>query len=221
LDGSDFKTLRSFDLKHDADNLRFDAARNQVYAGYGSGGIAIIDVLTGEMDSGIKFSAHPEGFQVTSTGNRIFVNVPESREILVLDPEKKMVASHWPTDRLRANFPMELDEANHRLFVGFREPPVLSIYDSETGKNLAQLPIDSDIDDIAYDARRKWLLLTCGSGYADAWQQTDPDHYRSLGRIPTAKGARTGLYDPESGRLYVAAPAHGGREAGILVFNLN
>jgi len=46
------------------------------------------------------------------------------------------------------NYPMAIDENNHRLFVGFRQPPKLLIIDTQTGKAMSSLDIDGDVDDI-------------------------------------------------------------------------
>src|SRR5947199_2504753 len=43
FDMNNYKPLAEIDLKNDADNMRYDADKNLIYVGYGSGGIAIID----------------------------------------------------------------------------------------------------------------------------------------------------------------------------------
>jgi hypothetical protein len=45
--------------------------------------------------------------------------------------------------------------------------------------------------------------------------ERDPDHCELLGRVPTAPGARTGLFLPASRTLYVAAPRREGAPAEI------
>jgi hypothetical protein len=42
----------------------------------------------------------------------------------------------------------------------------------------------------------------------------------SRARVPTAPGARTGLYVPEWKKLLVAAPRQGTNEARLLVFEI-
>jgi len=41
---------------------------------------------------------------------------------------------------LEHNFPMALDEANHRLFVATHEPPRLAVFDTSSGRSVAALP---------------------------------------------------------------------------------
>jgi DNA-binding beta-propeller fold protein YncE len=134
FDGSSFKRIKSIKLSDDADNIRYDAAARRVYVGYGSGGLGIIDAATGDQLGEIKLDGHPESFQLEKSGPRIFVNIPTSQKIAVVDREKRAAVTSWPVGGATANFPMALDETHHRLFVGFRKPAKLSVFDTESGK---------------------------------------------------------------------------------------
>ena len=51
------------------------------------------------------------------------------------------------------------------------------------------------------------MYVICGEGRIDIFRAESGDRYRSEGLIQTAPRARTGLFVPEDGKLYVAAPA--------------
>src|SRR5256886_3674146 len=133
-DGKSFQAVGELDLKDDADNVRYDDATKKIYVGFGSGGIAIVNASKGKQIGSIKLSAHPEAFELEKNGKRIFVNVPNSRHVAVIDREKGKVVATWKTDLAFGNFPMALDDANHRLFIGCRLPPKLVVLNSETGE---------------------------------------------------------------------------------------
>jgi hypothetical protein len=80
------------------------------------------------------------------------------------------------------------------------------------------VPIGGDTDDLFFDAQRKRIYAICGEGRVDVVKQEDADRYTREASIDTAPGARTGLFVPEEGELYVAAPARGTRPARILVY---
>ncbi len=220
FDGEFFKPLARFDFKEDADNLRYDAPAGTVYTGFGNGAIGIIDAKELKPKGEIKLTAHPESFQLEGNGDRIFVNVPAAGEVIVLDRKKKAVIANWPIKGARANFPMALDEANHRLFVGCRQPATLIIFATESGKEISRFNIDHDADDIFYDAGQKRIYVVCGAGFIDIFQQTNTDNYRQIGKIPTAPGARTGLFVPEWNRLYLAVPHRGKQGAEIQIYDI-
>src|SRR5207248_4987566 len=84
-DGKSFEAVGELDFKDDADNVRYDSATKQIYVGFGSGGIAIVNAADGKQIGSIKLSAHPEAFELEKNGRRIFVNVPNSRHVAVID----------------------------------------------------------------------------------------------------------------------------------------
>ena len=120
-------------------------------------------------------------------------------------------------DRL---FPIFLDETNHRLFVGCRNPAKLLVYDYATllGQLVATIPISHDTDDLFYDAASKCIYVSCGRGTIDVVRQQDANHYSIARRIPTATGARTSLFLPELRILCVAVPHRDGQAAEVLIF---
>ena len=115
---------------------------------------------------------------------------------------------------------MALDETNHRLFVGCRNPARLLVLDTGTGKTLSDLEISGDTDDLFYDSRRKRLYVSCGEGIVDVIEQRDADQYRVLQKIQTSPGARTSFFSPELNQFYLAVPQHGERPAEIRVYEI-
>jgi len=103
-DGKSFQPLGELNLKDDADNVRYDGARKKVYVGFGSGGIGIVNAPDGKEIGSIKLSAHPEAFELEKNGRRIFVNVPNSRHVAVIDRDKGEVVARWQTDLVFGNF---------------------------------------------------------------------------------------------------------------------
>ncbi len=202
----------------DADNVRYDGAAKHVYVGYGDGALAVMDAASGQRLGDIKLAGHPESFQLEKAGARIFVNVPTAGHIAVVDRAKRAVVATWPLAGARSNFPMALDEANHRLFIGCRDPARVLVYDTTSGRVTATLKIAGDIDDLFYDAARKRLYVACGAGFINVFQQQNADRYTAIASIATAAGARTALFVPELKRLYLAVPHRGTQAAQIRVY---
>jgi hypothetical protein len=146
--------------------------------------------------------------------------VPTAQHVAVVDREKRKVIATWPVQRAGKNFPMALDEEGRRLFVGARSPAVMMVYDIDSGKIVATVPIGGDTDDIFFDASRKLVYAICGAGRVDVVRQESPDRYTHRASIKTTARARTGLFVPEFDRLYVAAPANGSSPARVLVYDL-
>jgi DNA-binding beta-propeller fold protein YncE len=217
FNGTSYAAARKLGSLDDADNVRFEGKSGLTFVGYGSGALAIVDAGNMKLRSSIPLAAHPESFQLENSGSLIFVNVPDAKQIAVVDREKHTVIATWPMRTYQANFPMALDEANHRLFVGCRQPARLVVFDTYTGKPAADLAISGDTDDLFYDAKRKRLYVSCGEGFVDVIEQRDADTYRLTEQIPTRAGART-FFSADLDGFYLAVPQRGKQEAEVRVF---
>jgi DNA-binding beta-propeller fold protein YncE len=214
-DANSFQLIGKVDFADDADNVRYDKASKRIYVGFGSGGIGLINAVDGKQVGSIKLAAHPEAFELEKQGRRIFVNVPNARHVAVVDRDKSEVIATWKTDGAFGNFPMALDEAHHRLFVGCRLPSKLVVLDTESGKPVTGVGISGDPDDIFYDSKRHRVYVICGAGKIDIVDQTDANTYKALTKINTADGARSGLFVPERDVLFIAVPHRGSQRAEI------
>jgi YVTN family beta-propeller protein len=217
FDDRDYQPVTTMPNLGDADNLRFDAAANQIYMGYGEGALGVIDPASMKRIADIPLPGHPESFRLEEAGPRIFVNVPPTREILVVDRGKRSIVRHIPLRNFLNNYPMSLDEKGHRLFVGVRQPARLLVFDTVSDRQIAAVPCVGDSDDLFYDARRDRLYVIGGEGYVDAFDASPAGTYVRLGRMATRAGARTGLWSPELDRLFVAWPPRAGHQAEIHV----
>jgi YVTN family beta-propeller protein len=217
FDAGSWKILKSTSYDDDADNLRQDPSSGNVWVGYGGGALGEFD-QEGTKLADIKLDAHPESFQLEKSGSRIFVNLPGSRKIEVVDRKTRSVSESWGTGGSLANYPMALDERDHRLFVVTRLPARLIVLDTDQGKRVATLPAIGDCDDVFYDERRHRIYAIGGEGGISVFQQRDADHYDELGRIKTVSGARTGFFSAELDKLYVAVRKHESQSAEIRVY---
>jgi YVTN family beta-propeller protein len=217
FDGSSYAPLKTLDYGDDADNVRYDAGRKRIYVGYGGGALGEID-NDGNKATDIKLDAHPESFQLEKDSPRIYVNLPKSRKIVVVDREKRAIVATWKTDMALANYPMALDESDHRLFVVTRMPARLLVFDTNNGNIVQKLAAVGDCDDVFYDQSRKRIYASGGDGAISVFEQKDADHYAELGRINTVKGARTSYFSPDLDRFFLAVRRQGSQPAAIEIF---
>jgi hypothetical protein len=217
FDGGTYQLLGTARFPADADNIRYDARGQRVIVGYGDGALAFLD-SNGKKTAEIALDAHPESFQLEKSGTRAFVNVPDKKEIQVVDLAKNAMSGRWPVTSALKNYPMALDEAHHRLLIGCRAPARMLAIDTETGKQTASVEIVGDTDDLFYDAARSRVYVIGGEGFVDVFEQKDADHYGRIAHLATAPGARTGLFVPDWGNLFVAVPHRGEQRMEILVY---
>jgi DNA-binding beta-propeller fold protein YncE len=197
----DFASLGSVELDEDADNVRVDARTGRVVVGYGSGALAIIDPVGRSKNADIPLAAHPEGFQLTRDGGRIFINIPDANQIAVVAAGRQIAS--WSVPHLHSNFPLALDASETMIAVVFRSPQRLVLLDALSGAVHASVETCGDADDAFFDGVHRRIYVSCGEGMVDVFDQTE-GKLRRLARVETSSGARTALFVPEFDRLFVA-----------------
>src|SRR3984893_16898567 len=226
FDGSSFDLIKEIDFHGDVDNLRYDPATHRVYVGFGedeTGAIGMVDATSNErLPEEYKLGAHPESFQMEAAGPNIYVNLPDLKQIAVIN-RKSGAITRWPMT-LEHNFPMALDEADHRLFVATHEPARFAVFDTNSGHVVAELPCVQDADDVYYDSGRKRIYIPGGEGYISVFQQMDADHYQLLAKVPSTLGARTAGYFGKGrkgfDRFFLGVPARADHGAEIWIYTV-
>lgn len=211
----DFKVTASVSKLDDADNVRLNPIERRVYVGYGRGAIAVFDGQSLGKLGEFHLTAHPESFQLESQGSRIFVNVPHAGHVAVIDRNKDELVATWPVKEARGNYAMALDEPHHRLFVICRQPARMLVLDTDSGNTVASVDVCGDADDAYFDAAHQRIYVSGGEGCLSVISQPDADHYQLDAIIPTAQGARTSLFVPETNRIYLAVPSRKHQDAEI------
>lgn len=216
LHGDDLTAMGRIDLGSDADNVRIDDAHQRVLVGYGKGAVAVIDPASRTKAAEFRLQGHPEGFQTGADGTQLYINVPDQRQVAVVDLPNATVRA-VPTGNLRGNFPMAVDPRAKRIVVVFRNPPTLLALASPGSSIVAKAETCSDADDVFVDAKRGRVYVSCGEGFVDVFEERG-DTFVRLGKVQTVSGARTSLFVPEMDRLFVAVRASGSEPAAIWVF---
>ena len=219
-DGDGFKLLNTRDIGEDANKVRYDPGEKRVYVACGGdqeGGIAVVDAtIMKRLDDVAKLDAHPESFQIAVSRPVIYANIATKAKVVLIDRNTHKVTD-WPLKSGKANYPMALDEAHHRIFVMTRRPAQLVVIDSDSGAMVASVTCVNDADDLYYDGRKR-IYIPGGEGFLSVIQQTDRDHYQSLAKVPTAIGARTGLWYEKRDRFYLAVPPGSKQGAALWVY---
>lgn len=229
--GADYQLTKTIQLEADADGIGYDPAPKYLYvenggrdAGKEYSLISIIDTARGDKIGDIRVDADKlEALVIEPSGSRIYVNLPTKNQIAVIDKQKRTVIATWPITKGKTNMALALDAIQHRLYVGCRTTDVrgtIVVIDTQTGKEIASLPIGGWVDYMAYDSKRKRIYAACGVGEVYTYQKQKDGNYRQLPPTDTAVMAKTAFYSPELDRLFVAVPHLGGTIAQVRVFQV-
>jgi hypothetical protein len=239
--GETFWLVQDFKIEHDPNRLFYDPTTNLIYFGYGGQNAGFdayerVGILEPKRAAGydqlvadlIAPTPRPGHLAQIAMDDDGILLVCDSRADLIyqFDTRKRELVKSWPARGDGAG-DMALDRIRHRLFVGTRIPPEMTIYDSQSGKEVQSLPGPETMDGVSYDANLQRIYMTGGRWYGTpeaspgwiyVYQQNDPDHYDLISKIKTRPGSGTSLLVTQFNRFYVASQAIGDEPAAILVF---
>jgi DNA-binding beta-propeller fold protein YncE len=204
FDGESFKLLKSHKVPG-ADNPYHDSRSGVVYLTAADKKLSMIDAKTLNVKGDVNLPTAPASLVVEKNRPRMYVNAHVPRQVLVLDTKKHDVLKRYQLEEA-GNYPLALDEPNKRLFVGCRMEPRLVVLDTESGKQLASVPIPHDVDDLYFDAKRKQVYASCGEGFVIVLRETGANRFEAQQKLATVKMARSSLFDAESSRLFLSLP---------------
>ncbi len=210
FDGQDYGLLKHVHLG-DADNVRYNPATRRIYVVHADAELAVFDADGYAARSPIPLPQSVGAFQLEAGRPRMYVNAKAAGLVMCIDTRKDEIIARFPVAPAAENAALAIDERHHRLFVGCRRDPTQIVMDSDDGKVVARVPLPGDVDDVYFDAKRGRIYASCGDGSIAVIRRVDADRYESLATIPTARGARTSLFDEDGGRLYVAVPRRADR----------
>jgi hypothetical protein len=107
-----------------------------------------------------------------------------------------VVVDKWPLPGFKPFYPMALDAANHRLFIGSRNPAKLVVLDTASGKIVTGAEGVGPSDDLWYDAVRKRIYMSGWEGNIGIFEQRDADQYPLIAKIPSVAGCQHLLLRP-------------------------
>jgi DNA-binding beta-propeller fold protein YncE len=227
FDGSSFELIKSVKMLPDADSMDYDPTTHYLY--FTNGGdfanlnytlLTVFNTDTDERVGDIKFdTGRLEHMVMEKSGNRLFLTVPNKREVDVIDRNTRAIVATWPVSGGQFCVATDLDEAHQRLFVTCRSG-TLNVLDTETGKLITTVPIAKGTDDVLYDPESKRLYITSAEGFIEVLHQADADHYESIAKIPTGPMGKNLALVKSQKRLYVAVPPYGNAQAKILVYSV-
>lgn len=223
-------------IGEDPDNVRF--VNGLIYVGYGSetvGAVATIDPVTLKRISEVPLKAHPESFQLTPDGKRVYVNIPWAKRadvdggVVAADLDAGKVTSTWTLAQTARNFPMVLDVEHHRVFVASRKPPKLMCLNTENGDVVSQTTCVEDSDDMYRDPKTNQIIVIGGgdrevsesNGAIELYAVDKRGKLAKVAAISTAPHARTGGFVPQRRAVYVAVPKHQSHEAELREYILS
>ncbi len=209
----DLDTLRAIQEAkvpgHNPDAILYEPLRRQVFTFNGrSKDVTVLDAATLAVVAIIPVPDKPEFAQDDHAGH-LYVNIEsDPGQMVVIDTHKLTIQSIWPLPDCDSPSGLAIDRTHHRLF-SVCDGNIMTVTNSDTGAQVAQVPIGKGPDGAAYDEKRGIVFSSNGEGTLSVIKQESADHYNVLDTVKTQTGARTMALDPANGRVYLATAQFG------------
>jgi YVTN family beta-propeller protein len=163
--------------------------------------VSVLDPVTLKQTATIAVGGKPE-FAVSDAAGKIFVNIEDTAEIVVIDARTDKLLARWPLKGCTDPTGLALDSAHGRLFTVCQNK-LMVVTDSKTGHRVAEVAIGEHSDAAAFDAASSTVYASNGDGTLSVVHQLDADHYAAPFQLATVKGARTMALDHATRRVYL------------------
>ena len=220
VDLKTLKTITKVDTGENPDAILYEPGQREVYTFNGRGQSAtVFSAETGNVTATILLPGKPEFAVADPKVGRIYCNIEDKNEVVVIDTKTHQVAATWSLAPGEEPTGLAIDAAQQRLFVGCHNQ-LLVMLDSRTGKMIASLPIGQGVDATAFDAGTQFAFASCGDGTVTVAQEDATDKLTLVQTLATEHGARTMAFDPSMHKIYLASakfePASAGQRPKII-----
>jgi hypothetical protein len=222
VDLSNLQTLTGLDTGEGPDGMLYDPGTHEAYTFNGRGQSAtVIDVKNAKVVTTIALGGRPEFGAADPELGKVFDNLEDKSEVVVIDDKMHSVTSRWPVAPGEEPSGMSIDPAHHRLFVGCRNQKMLMM-DGTGGKVLSEVPIGNGVDATCFDPGTGLAFASCGDGTTTIARE-DGDKLTVVQTLKTEPRAKTMALDPKTHRIYLGsakfgpAPEGGGRRRAPMI----
>jgi DNA-binding beta-propeller fold protein YncE len=202
----DLKTLLvtgEVDADKDADCVIFDPFSKRIFVMDGDPHNAtVIDPKSDTVIGKIDLGGGPE-FAVADGKGTIYINLEDKSEIVAVDSSSLKIKSRWPVAPAGEPTALAMDVPHHRLFSAGRDPQMLVVVDSDSGKVLQSFPISGGVDAAAYDPESGLVFASTREGVVHVFHEDSPDKFSETETIKTEVGAKTMGLDAKTHKLFL------------------
>ena len=165
--------------------------------------LSIIDPVENKLLDSIAVGGKPETAVSNGTG-KLYVNIEDKNEIVVIDLKTFTVEAHWPLAPAEEPTGLAFDKKTNRLFAGCGNK-LLAIVNAADGKLIETLPIGDGCDGAAFDPETKNIFTSNGEGTMSVFFEKSADKINPVATVVTKRGARTITIDEQTHLIYMPA----------------
>jgi YVTN family beta-propeller protein len=207
VDLATLKPLSQVKVGENPDAILYDAASARVFTFNGrSHDATVLDAKTGTVAGTIPLGGKPE-FAVTDGKGKIFVNIEDTSELVVIDVAKQAVLRRSSLKPCEEPSGLAIDLDRRRLF-SVCGNQLMVVSEADSGRVIGSAAIGSGTDGAGFDQSLGIAFSSNGEGTLTLVQEVS-GKYEPVDTVVTERGARTMTVDPTTHRVYLPTAEFG------------
>lgn len=218
VDLKQMKVIEKLPTEAKPDGSAYAAPFHKVYVSDEHGkAVAIVHVRANKIVKTLHFQSETGMPRYDPIARRIYVNLQDKDLFAEIDPATDTVIAKYPVGECRGNHGMALDPEHHRAFLSCEGNNRLTVFNLDTHRPIAYLPMADGADVVKYDPGLHRIYVACFSGAISVFHEDDPDHYRKLQDFPVQYKVHSLAVDPVTHRVYAPEQQENGAPVAKMV----
>jgi len=220
VDLGQMKVVKKIPTEDKPDGIAYAAPFHKAYVSdERAKAVAVIDTREDRAIIMLRFDSETGVPQYDAVARKVYVNLQDQNVLAVIDPTTDTVVGRYPVVGCTENHGMAIDPERHRAFLSCEGNDVLAVFNLDTKKVIATLPMAKGADVVQFDTGLGRIYVACGSGAISVFQMDDPDRFHKIEDVRVPKKVHSLGIDLKTHRLYAPAEEEDGRPiAKMLVF---
>ena len=220
VDLGQMKVVKKIPTEDKPDGIAYAAPFNKAYVSdERAKAVAVIDTRGDRAITTLRFDSETGVPQYDHVARKLYVNLQDQNVLAVIDPGTDTVVGRYPVAGCKGNHGMAIDPERRRAFLSCEGNDVLAVFNLETNKVIAHLPMAKGADVVQVDPGLGRIYVACGSGAISVFQMDDPDRFRKIEDVRVPKKVHSLVVDVRTHRVYAPAEEEDGRPvAKMLIF---
>ncbi len=212
------KVIAKLPTEAKPDGSAYAAPFHNVYVSDERGkAVAIVDVRTNRIIQTLHFNSETGMPQYDPIARRIYVNLQDQNLFAEIDPATDHVIDSYPVGECKGNHGMTLDPIHHRAFLSCEGNSLMTVFNLDTHKPIAYLPMAAGADVIKYDPGLRRIYVACFSGAISVFHEDNPNHYRKLQDFRVQPKVHSLAVDPATHRVYAPEQQEDGKPVAKMI----
>jgi DNA-binding beta-propeller fold protein YncE len=178
---------------------------------------AIVDVREDRIIKTIHFDSETGMPQYDPVARKVYVNLQDDDAFVVIDPETDTLSGRYAVEGCRRNHGMSLDPEHRLAFLACQGNNVLAVFDLETHRTVAHLPLPKGADVVQFDPGLARVYIACSSGAISVIQEDDARHFHKVEDFPVQRRVHSLVVDRRTHRLYAPEEQEEGQPVARMV----